>query len=116
LSARTSTLYIDEFQTFATLSLAGILQAARKYRLNLITAHEYLDRLEDEVRAAILGNVGTLVLFRVGAEDARYLAREFHPVFSEHAYLNLPPHHIYLRITIDGVASRPFSARTLGPG
>jgi hypothetical protein len=105
-------LYIDEFQTFATLSLAGILQEARKYRLNLITAHQYLAQLEEEVRAAIFGNVGTLVAFRTGAEDAQYLAREFYPVFSEDDFLNLPAHHIYLRMTIDGVASRPFSART----
>ena len=106
-------LYIDEFQTFVTLSLAGILQGARKYRLNLVTAHQYLGQLEDEVRAAIFGNVGTLISFRVGAEDAEYLAREFYPAFSEDDFLNLPAHHIYLRMTIDGVASRPFSARTL---
>jgi hypothetical protein len=105
-------LYIDEFQTFATLSLAGILQEARKYRLNLITAHQYLAQLEDEVRAAIFGNVGTLIAFRTGAEDAQYLAREFYPVFSEDDFLNLPTHHVYLRMTIDGIASRPFSART----
>jgi hypothetical protein len=83
-------LYIDEFQTFATLSLAGILQEARKYRLNLITAHQYLGQLEEEVRAAVFGNVGTLISFRVGAEDAEYLAREFYPVFSEDDFLNLP--------------------------
>ncbi len=105
-------LYIDEFQTFATLSLAGILQEARKYRLNLVTAHQYLAQLEEEVRAAIFGNGGTLVAFRTGAEDAQYLAREFYPVFSEDDFLNLPAHHIYLRMTIDSVASRPFSART----
>jgi hypothetical protein len=108
-------LYIDEFQTFATLSLAGILQEARKYRLNLVTAHQYLAQLEDEVRAAVLGNVGTMVAFRVGAEDAEYLAREFYPIFSEDDFLNLPAHHVYLRMTIDGIASRPFSARTLRP-
>src|SRR5439155_717002 len=76
-------LYIDEFQTFATLSLAGILQEARKYRLNLIVAHQYLEQLEEPVRAAIFGNVGTIITFRVGAEDAQYLAREFHPIFGE---------------------------------
>jgi hypothetical protein len=86
---------------------------ARKFRLNLITAHQYLGQLEDEVRAAIFGNVGTLISFRVGAEDAQYLAREFYPVFSEDDFLNLPAHHIYLRMPIDGVASRPFSARTI---
>jgi hypothetical protein len=106
-------LYIDEFQTFATLSLAGILQEARKYRLNLIVAHQYLGQLEEPVRDAIFGNVGTIIAFRLGAEDAQYLAREFFPVFSEADFLNLPPHHIYLRLMIDGVMSKPFSARTL---
>jgi DNA helicase HerA-like ATPase len=106
-------LYVDEFQTFATSSLAGILQEARKYRLNLILAHQYLGQLEDQVREAIFGNVGTIVAFRVGAEDAQYLAREFYPIFSEEDFLNLPPHRVYLRLTIDGVMSRPFSARTL---
>lgn len=106
-------LYIDEFQTFATLSLAGILQEARKYRLNLIVAHQYLGQLEEPVQDAIFGNVGTIIAFRVGAEDAQYLAREFFPVFSEADFINLPPHHIYLRLMIDGVMSKPFSARTL---
>lgn len=106
-------LYIDEFQTFATLSLAGILQEARKYRLNLIVANQYLGQLEEAVRDAIFGNIGTIISFRVGAEDAQYLAREFFPVFSEEDFLNIPPHHIYLRLMVDGVMSRPFSARTL---
>src|SRR5437867_3701871 len=105
-------LYIDEFQTFATLSLAGILQEARKYRLNLIVAHQYLEQLEEPVRAAVFGNVGTIVTFRLGAEDAQYLAREFYPVFGEEDFINLPPHHIYLRLMIDGVMSKPFSAKT----
>ncbi len=106
-------LYIDEFQTFATLSLAGILQEARKYRLNLIVVHQYLDQLEEQVRAAIFGNVGTIITFRLGAEDAEYLAREFYPVFSQADFLNLQPHHVYLRLMIDGVMSKPFSAGTL---
>ena len=105
-------LYIDEFQTFATLSLAGILQEARKYRLNLVMAHQYLGQLEEEVRKAIFGNVGTVMAFRLGAEDAEYLAREFYPVFREDDFLNLPPYRIYLRMLIDGVMSKPFSARS----
>ena len=106
-------IYIDEFQTFATESIAGILQEARKYRLNLIIAHQYLGQLEETVRGAIFGNIGTLVSFRVGAEDAEYLAREFSPVFREDDLVNLLPHQIYLRLMIDGVMSRPFSARTI---
>jgi len=105
-------LYIDEFQTFATLSLAGILQEARKYRLNLIVAHQYLEQLEEPVRTAVFGNVGTIITFRLGAEDAEYLAREFYPVFGEEDFINLPPRHIYLRLMIDGVMSKPFSAKT----
>lgn len=109
-------LYIDEFQTFATDSLAGILQEARKYHLNLIVAHQYLGQLTETVRGAIFGNVGTLVAFRVGAEDAEYLARELAPVFSERDLVSLGPHRIFLRLMIDGVMSEPFSARTLATG
>ena len=106
-------LYVDEVHNFFTLSFAGILSEARKYGLSLVLAHQYLDQLDDEMRAAILGNVGTLMAFRVGAEDAKYLAREFYPVFTEADLVNLPNHRIYLKLMIDGVTSRPFSAVTL---
>lgn len=105
-------LYVDEFQDFATTAFIGILSEARKYRLSLILAHQYLGQLEEEVREAIFGNVGTIITFRLGAEDAKYLAREFFPAFSEEDFLNLPPYHVYLRLMVDGVMSRPFSART----
>jgi hypothetical protein len=108
-------LYVDEVHNFFTLSFAGILSEARKYGLSLVLAHQYLDQLDDEMRAAILGNVGTLISFRVGAEDAKYLAREFYPVFTEADLVNLPNHHIYLKLMIDGVSSHPFSAFTLPP-
>ena len=106
-------LYVDEVHNFFTLSFAGVLSEARKYGLALVLAHQYLDQLDEKMRAAILGNVGTLISFRVGAEDAKYLAREFYPVFTEADLVNLPNHHIYLKLMIDGVASRPFSAVTL---
>ncbi len=106
-------LYVDEFQTFATLSFAGILQEARKYRLNLIMAHQYLGQLEEPVRDAIFGNVGTIATFGLGAEDAKYLAREFYPTFGEADFLNLPRYHIYVRLLIDGVMSKPFSGRSV---
>jgi hypothetical protein len=106
-------LYVDEVHNFFTLSFAGILSEARKYGLSLVLAHQYLDQLDEEMRAAILGNVGTLLSFRVGAEDGKYLAREFYPVFTEADLVNLPNHHIYLKLMIDGVTSRPFSAVTL---
>lgn len=75
-------------------------------------AHQYLGQLEEAVREAIFGNVGTIIAFRLGAEDAQYMAREFYPVLTEEDFLNLPPYRIYLRLMIDGVMWRPFSART----
>ena len=108
-------LYVDEIHNFLTLSFADILSEARKYGLNLILAHQYIEQLDDKIRAAIFGNVGTIVSFRVGAEDAKYLAREFHPVFDETDLVNLPNYHIYLKLMINGVTSRAFSATTLSP-
>jgi type IV secretory pathway TraG/TraD family ATPase VirD4 len=106
-------LYVDEIHNFITLSFADILSEARKYGLNLILAHQYIEQLDEKIRAAIFGNVGTLISFRVGAEDAKYLAREFSPVFDESDLINLPNHHIYLKLMIDGQTSQPFSAVTL---
>jgi hypothetical protein len=106
-------LYVDEVHNFLTLSFADILSEARKYGLNLILSHQYIEQLDEKIRAAIFGNVGTIISFRVGAEDAKYLAREFYPVFTETDLVNLPNYHIYLKLLIDGVTSRPFSAVTL---
>lgn len=106
-------LYVDEVHNFLTLSFAGILSEVRKYGLSLVLAHQYLDQLDEKMRAAILGNIGTLISFRIGAEDAKSLAREFYPVFNEADLTNLPNHHIYLKLMIDGVTSQPFSAVTL---
>jgi len=108
-------LYVDEFQNFATESFATILSEARKYRLNLIMAHQYIEQLDEKVRAAVFGNVGTIVAFRVGAADAEFLVREFEPIFSETDLVNLTKYEIYLKLMIDGVASDPFSATTLPP-
>ncbi len=108
-------LYVDETHNFLTLSFADILSEARKYGLHLVLAHQYIAQLDPRIRAAIFGNVGTLISFRVGADDARYLAQEFYPVFDQEALVNLPNHHIYLKLMIDGVSSRPFSACTLPP-
>ena len=108
-------LYVDEFQNFATESFANILSEARKYRLDLIMAHQYMEQLEEEVLAAVIGNVGSLVTFRVGSTDAEILAKEFIPTFVEEDLVNLPKFHIYLKLMIDGVASKPFSALTLAP-
>jgi hypothetical protein len=108
-------LYVDEFQNFATESFANILSEARKYRLDLIMAHQYMEQLDETVLAAVIGNVGTMVTFRVGSSDAEILAKEFIPTFVEEDLINLPKYHIYLKLMIDGVASRPFSALTLPP-
>lgn len=108
-------LYLDEVQTVATLSLAGMLQEARKYRLGLIMAHQYLDQLDERLQRAILGNVGTLVAFRVGVRDAKVLVDEFFPEFSIEDLVSLPAYEIYLRLTVDGVVSRGFSGETLSP-
>lgn len=108
-------LYVDEIHNFLTLSFADILSEARKYGLNLILTHQYIEQLDEKIRAAIFGNVGTIISFRVGTEDAKYLAREFHPVFDETDLINLPNYHIYLKLLVNGVASRAFSAITLPP-
>lgn len=108
-------LYIDEFQNFSTDSFANILSEARKYRLNLIMAHQYIEQLSDNVKAAVFGNVGTLIVFRVGATDAEELVKEFTPVFLEEDIVNLPKYEMYLRLMIDGITSNPFSARGLPP-
>ncbi len=108
-------LYVDEFQNFATESFANILSEARKYRLDLIMAHQYMEQLDELVLASVIGNVGTMVTFRVGSSDAEILAKEFAPTFVEEDLVNLPKYHTYLKLMIDGVASRPFSALTLPP-
>jgi hypothetical protein len=108
-------LFIDEIHSFLTLSFADILSEARKYGLNLVLTHQYIDQLDEKIRAAIFGNAGTIISFRVGPEDARLLAREFYPTFCERDLVCLPNHHIYLKMMIDGHTSNPFSAVTLPP-
>jgi CxxC-x17-CxxC domain-containing protein len=108
-------LYIDEFQNFSTDSFANILSEARKYRLDLILAHQYIEQLSEKVKPAVFGNVGTMVSFRVGSTDAEELAKEFAPTFTEEDLVNLPKYEMYLKLMIDGVASSPFSARGLPP-
>jgi hypothetical protein len=106
-------LYLDEFQTFATLSLATMLAELRKYRVNLILANQYLGQLDPAIRDAVLGNVGTLVVFRVGAPDASLLARELAPKFSAQDLLTLPNWNFYVKLMINGEPSRAFSGETL---
>lgn len=112
-------LTVDEFQNFVTESFANILSEARKYRLNLLVAHQYISQLvvdsNSVVRDAIFGNVGTIISFRVGAEDAEFLEKEFEPVFTANDIINLPKYSIYLKLMIDGIAGNAFSATALPP-
>ncbi len=108
-------LYVDEFQNFATESFATIFSEARKYRLSLIVANQYIAQMPEEVRDAVFGNVGTIISFRVGAQDAPFLAKEMAPVFEETDLVNLDKFHIYTKMAIDGVTSPAFSAVTLPP-
>ena len=105
--------YVDEFQSFASDSFADILSEARKYKLSLTIAHQYIEQMSDEVRAAVFGNVGTMVIFRVGATDAEVFEKEFSPVFTAEDIVNLGFIQIYLRLMINGIGSKPFSALSM---
>ncbi len=108
-------LYVDEFQSFANESFADILSEARKYKLNLTIAHQYIEQMSEEVRAAVFGNVGTMITFRVGAYDAEVLEKEFAPQFTATDIVSLQKYQMYLKLMIDGVSSQPFSATGLAP-
>jgi energy-coupling factor transporter ATP-binding protein EcfA2 len=107
--------YVDEFQSFANSTFANILSEARKYHLNLIIAHQYVDQMEEDVRSAVFGNVGTTIAFRVGPFDAEVLETVFSPQFLAVDLVNLGFAQVYLSLMIDGVGSQPFSAVTLPP-
>ncbi len=107
--------YVDEFQSFANATFANILSEARKYHLNLIIAHQYIEQMEEDVRNAVFGNVGTTVAFRVGPFDAEVLETVFSPRFLAADLVNLGFAQIYLTLMIDGIGSQPFSAQTLPP-
>ncbi len=113
-------LYIDEFQNFVTDSISTILSEARKYRLNLVIAHQYMGQLTDEkgqspIKDAVLGNAGTVAAFRIGPDDAEILAKEFAPVFGPYDLLNAPQFSCYMKLLIDNTASRPFNMQTYPP-
>jgi hypothetical protein len=106
---------IDEFQSYTTLSVANMISELRKYKVGLTLAHQHLDQLEPEVRDTVLGNVGSLVSFRIGPKDAPLIAKELDP-FQPLDLVNLPTHDIALKLMVDGTTTRAFSARTLAPG
>jgi Helicase HerA, central domain len=108
-------LYADEFQSYTTLSLASMMSELRKYRVNLILAHQYLLQLDLQVRDAILGNAGTIISFRLGLADAEILSKEFWPEFSAEDLIRLPNYSVYIKLMVDAAVTRPFSAETLGP-
>jgi hypothetical protein len=103
-------VYLDEFQNFTTLMLANMMSELRKYGVGLTLAHQHLHQLEPDIRHAVIGNAATLISFRVGAEDAGFLSREFQPKFEVEDLINLPNRDIYLKLMIDGTPSHPFSA------
>ncbi len=112
-------LYIDEFQNFTTDSINSILSEARKYKLNLIIAHQYLGQLvknqDSSIKEAVFGNVGTWILFKVGSEDAEVMEKEFAPVFNQYDLINIERYTAYVKLLIDNASSRPFSMRATYP-
>jgi len=108
-------LYVDEFQSVVNDSFANILSEARKYKLSLTIAHQYIEQVEEEIRSAVFGNVGTTIAFRVGPFDAETLKTVFEPTFYAEDLVNLGFAQIYLSLMIDGIGSKPFSATTLPP-
>jgi hypothetical protein len=108
-------LYMDEFQNFTTDSIATILSEARKYRLNLNIAHQYISQLEDEIREAVFGNVGTLAALRVGAEDGEVLETQFEPQFKKKDLINMPNYNLVLKMIINGQVADPFRVKTYPP-
>jgi len=108
-------LYIDEFQNITTDSIATILSEARKYKLSLQIAHQFIAQLEDEIRDAVFGNVGSLASFRVGAEDAEYLEKQLSPVFTARDIVNLDNHNAYLKLLANGRPVKPFNIETMPP-
>jgi type IV secretory pathway TraG/TraD family ATPase VirD4 len=107
--------YFDEFHNFTTLSLVNMFAELRKFKVGLTLAHQYINQLDDDIRQAIFGNVGTIISFRIGTEDAQLLIKEMYPVFQVEDFINLPNYSIYLKLMIDGVSSKPFSATTIKP-
>jgi DNA helicase HerA-like ATPase len=108
-------LYIDEFQNVTTDSIASILSEARKYRLSLNVAHQYISQLEDNIKNAIFGNVGSMAVFRVGTEDAEFLENKFKPVFTAADIIKLDNFNAYVSMLVSGQPTKPFNIKTLAP-
>jgi len=108
-------LYVDEFQNFATGSFESILSESRKYKMGLYLTHQYTAQLPEELLQAVLGNVGTIASFALGAPDAFSMANEFAPFFDQNDLISMGRFHIYIKLMIDGMTSMPFSGKILLP-
>lgn len=108
-------LYLDEFQNYTSGSIANALSELRKFKVGFVLAHQYLHQLSSDIRNAVLGNIGTIICFKLGQADAKYMEKEFYPIFSASDFLNLSHHHIYLKLLIAGSVSQGFSAKTILP-
>lgn len=106
-------IFLDEFHNYTTPSITGMLSELRKFRVSLTLANQYLYQLDTDIRNAVLGNIGTIITFRLGQQDARYFAKEFHPIFGASDLVHLPNYSIYLKLMIRGRPSPPFSADTI---
>ena len=106
-------IYLDEFQNYTTSTVADMLSEIRKFKVSLTLAHQYIFQLDNDIRNAVLGNVGTIISFRVGQADAKYLQQEFYPIFETIDFTSLENYDIYLKLMINGKPSKPFSATTV---
>ncbi len=111
---RTFNLYIDEFQNFTTDSISIILSEARKYKLTLNIAHQFIAQLTEKIRDSVFGNVGSQVVFRVGAQDAEFLVKQFDPVFTQQDLMNIDNHNAYVKLLVQGETTKPFNMRVEG--
>lgn len=102
-------VYLDEFHNFTTLSLIGMFSELRKFKVGMTMAHQYMAQLDPDIKSAVLGNIGTIISFRIGTEDAMVMSKEMYPEFDVEDFINLPNYKIYLKLMIDGKPSRPFS-------
>ena len=108
-------LYIDEFQNVTTKSIATILSEARKYKLDMVITHQFIGQLEDDIKKAVFGNVGSLCSFRIGSDDGEYMEKQFEPVFASQDLLNIDNFNAYLKLLIGGQTSKPFNFKTIPP-
>ena len=108
-------LYIDEFQNVTTKSIATILSEARKYKLDLILTHQFIGQLEEDIKKAVFGNVGSICAFRIGSDDGEYMEKQFAPTFTAPDLLNIDNRNAYLKLLVDGQTTKPFNIKTIAP-